>query len=332
MISLIFRAVPRVGPTRSVSSRKDPLLGLHPFCFRSKAMFCRPMRIACVAIFVSLFPLQLPADVILPTLSQIQTADPGATSYQIAFVTSGGTTGISSDITVYNNFVTSEAALSSSLPGSVTWNAIVSTPTTNACDNAPTYASVPIFNTAGQLVAAGSSQLWSGTEIENAIAFDQNGNPAQGLSYGNNGNGPWVWSGTDPYGFAVPGYAMGQFNLGPSQNGGESTPEIGDWSLITYGGQQYPANWIDAGPMYSVSGYAEWGEGQIYALSSPITAVPEPATLTLLGSALLGLGVVCLRQRATRTAKRSAFDQQDAPAILFFPSHSSTAHAARRAA
>jgi autotransporter-associated beta strand protein len=61
--------------------------------------------------------------------------------------------------------------------------------------------------------------------------------------------------------------------------------------------------------------------------------VPEPSTAALFGAGAIGLlGYGLRRRRATRTAKPSAFDQQDAPAILAFPSHSSTASAVRRAA
>ena len=54
---------------------------------------------------------------------------------------------------------------------------MASTLTTNAIDNAPTYATVPIYNTAGQLVASGSSQLWLSV-FANPIGFDEFGNPS----------------------------------------------------------------------------------------------------------------------------------------------------------
>jgi hypothetical protein len=46
---------------------------------------------------------------------------------------------------------------------------------------------------------------------------------------------------------------------------------------------------------------SETADHSLYAISSPITIpVPEPATFTLLGAALLGLGVVYLRRRRAK--------------------------------
>ncbi len=60
--------------------------------------------------------------------------------------------------------------------------------------------------------------------------------------------------------------------------------------------------------------------------------VPEPSTFTLLAAGALGLvGYGWRWRRASKSAKPTSFDQ-DTPAILAFPSHSSQAHAARKAA
>jgi hypothetical protein len=63
------------------------------------------------------------------------------------------------------------------------------------------------------------------------------------------------------------------------------------------------------------------------------SAVPEPSSFALLATGAVALvGYGWRKRRATRTAKPTAFTQQDAPAILAFPSHASPASTARRAA
>ncbi len=79
-------------------------------------------------------------------------------------------------------------------------------------------------------------------------------------------------------------------------------------------------------------GPGEWTKDQAQN-EARIYAVPEPSTLAILTAgaiALIGYGI--RRRRVAKTAKPAAFDPQDAPAILAFPSHPSTASAARRAA
>ena len=76
-----------------------------------------------------------------------------------------------------------------------------------------------------------------------------------------------------------------------------------------------------------------WAAGEVLTLNVTADVVPKPATLPLLAAAALGLAGCAWRRRSlARTAKPAACDRQDPPAILSFPSHSSPAGAARRAA
>ena len=61
----------------------------------------------------------------------------------------------SSDISTYNAFVTSEANQDSVLSSlGVTWHAIVSTAAVDAKSNAPSLASIPVYDTEGHLLTA----------------------------------------------------------------------------------------------------------------------------------------------------------------------------------
>ena len=66
------------------------------------------------------------------------------------------------------------------------------------------------------------------------------------------------------------------------------------------------------------TGKAKSGDGTVFALS--LNPTPEPSTLVLLAAGTLGLAGYGWRRRAARSAKPTAFDQPDAPAILPFPS------------
>jgi hypothetical protein len=108
-------------------------------------------------------------------------------SYRLAFVTSVGRDALSGNISDYNTFVTNVANTVPAL-AQFQWRAIVSTATVDARDNIGGVDSTPIYNLAGQLVAKGTSELWSGF-LRNPIFVTELGdappNPFQ------------VWTGTN---------------------------------------------------------------------------------------------------------------------------------------
>ena len=129
--------------------------------------------------------------------------------------------------------------------------------------------------------------------------------------------------------------------------------KIGSGELLLSGSDDYSGGTIvDAGTLIATNAYAlpagtslNVGAGGTFIFDPSVSAapmasaaasqanpVPEPGTLVLLAAGAIGfLGYAWRRRRVTRTAKPLVLDQQDPP-ILSFPSHSSPAHAARRAA
>jgi hypothetical protein len=195
------------------------------------------------------------------------------TPYQLVFVTQDGITGTAGTEAPYNAFVNAEAALSPTLPSAI-WSAITSTADGTAANlNAPS-GGLPVYNTAGQLVASAATGIYT-SALDTPIAYDQFGNPATG----------------DPPLFASTGavWTGSLYTGGPVLPMGTGNPTSGTFVLQTSG-------WADSGsfnPVFSL---------QVYALSSPITSTPEPATLTLLGSALLLLGGIQLLRWRRRVA------------------------------
>jgi hypothetical protein len=219
------------------------------------------MRTIAAFLLAVLYGTRLVGDVIPP----IGLA-PGS-QYQLIFATADPHNAVSTDITVYNAFVTSEAALGvpSGLPSGVTWTAVASTSTVNANVNAPS-GTLPVYNTDGQEVTAASVGIYTGA-LENIVGFDQYGAAATAAQSNN------VWTGSDFH-----GVGLHHATLGGGGNG-----EIGQLAV--------DSTWLQ---FATVPQAAEVTFSRpFYALSSAITVptpTPEPATLTLLGLAFLAIG------------------------------------------
>jgi hypothetical protein len=187
---------------------------------------------------------------------------PPGSQYQIIFATSDEIGATSGSISTYNTLATTDAApLNALLPAGVTWHAVGSTLTTAASANAASFSNIPIYNTHGIEVSAGN--LYSGSLLS-TIQYDENGNPPP----------------------------INEIWTGATSAGGISANPLGS-SFAEFGfSDQTSANWI-AGSNNTSSGIG-W---PIYALSSPITVVPEPGTLSLILVAVVSLGGILFTHR-----------------------------------
>ncbi len=181
--------------------------------------------------------------------------------YHLAFVTSAWATATSTNIADYNAFVTNAAnAVPELVALNTEWFVIGSTSTVSARENTGTDVSpgLPIFLLDASKLVDDYGDLWDATidvplnrtEIDTVLQIDRTK----------------VFTGTGTWG------AIDGLPLGNSPN-------------VTYGYAGFTNNeWIRAANI-PASGVAHF-----YALSAPLTAIPEPATLSLL--ALGGLALM----------------------------------------
>jgi hypothetical protein len=189
---------------------------------------------------------------------------------QIIFRTSGERDGTSSNIAVYNSFVTEQAlpitnALKALGYKDIGWTAIASTKTVDAKTNAPQVATV--YDTQGNKVTdldkTHGLYLTQMNPLLNPPKYDQDGKVGKGAHR-------LVWTGTNPDGtHNVPSYLGDKFAIiGTS-----------DQTDKTY--------------LFTVAAPTKSTELSFYGLSTELTVPPstspEPSTLTLLSLGTLGL-------------------------------------------
>ena len=212
----------------------------------------------CATLLVSIVPAE--AEIVYPDLA------PGS-SFRFVFLTSGTTSADSPYISSYNNFAADHAPYVTTEVDQPMWRAIASTIFTAAKDNITMGSSgnLPIYNTAGEYVAADDAYLWGGVPLMNSINYDENGNRMDDGQ---------VWTGTAANGNAG-GYPLRAYTA-------------------SYGNPQaIDSLWVQVGASPSNI------RMPVYAISSEIVMVPEPATLSLLSLlALSGLVLQCRGGRA----------------------------------
>jgi hypothetical protein len=216
------------------------------------------LQVAFVALLSSALALasarECHAVVLVP--SDLQPGD----QYRLAFVTSLDHSGASSDINVFNDFVTEVANSSYELVSlNTSWKAIASTDSVDARDNTATNPNVsvgvPIYNLVGVRIANNYADLWDGSLIAGS---------AINATEQTQGRFTQVWTGTSPDG-------TGFLELGATGGG-----SVG-------GSNSGTSNWIWAGF------YSSDRQLAFYGMSGVLTVVPEPGSIVLAACGVVAL-------------------------------------------
>jgi hypothetical protein len=182
-------------------------------------------------------------------------------TFRFVFITQGTTVATSSSIANYNSFVNAQAGGAAYAGSVVNWDAIGSTAAVSALQNIG-QTTTPVYLVDGTLVTTSttSTGLWSGS-ISHAIDEDILG---MSLHTGSTG----VWTGTNT-------------------NGSASSNHLGNFfGVVTGNSVSTNGTWVNNGvwPVDNTSGVFH-----IYGISETLTAVPEPSTLGMAGTAVLAV-------------------------------------------
>ncbi len=188
---------------------------------------------------------------------------PGAT-YRIVFITSTARDGTSTDIDIYNDFVTTAADLDAGLLSlGTTWKALASTATTNVLANTGLSAldtTTPFFNTRGNRIATGVTVGGSGL-------FGGGSTTHLSTLFTETGSAP-------PINAALTGTAP---------DGTTSTSPLGGSSVMYGHPQKTTFEWIAESPLDNTYVGLYYGiSGDLTVPGTP-TPDPEPATIALTG-------------------------------------------------
>ena len=228
------------------------------------------MKISIIALsLLSVFVLNFPAQaaVLLQTPSGLAPGD----TFRFIFLTQGTITATSADISTYDTFVNSQAGSAQYQGASVSWSAIVSTPTINARDHVGGYGTnFPVFRI-------------DGTRIANSLTTDSAG------------KGLYTYSVLASPSFGIDGAALtGSLNAwtGSNNDGTKNSfsalgapaglPRFGNTTVFT-------GFWLGENQAFSTDSL------RVYGMSEQLTVIPEPSSIGLL---LLGAaGLVARRKR-----------------------------------
>ena len=174
--------------------------------------------------------------------------------YRLVFITKDQTTATASDISFYNDFVSTQAQLAAELVAlGTTWKAIGSTASVSAkmnteTDDSPTGLNgVPIYRLDGAIIADNYDDLWDGS-IQSPLYVAQDGSVLDTCC--------GTWTGTLTTGEIATGNALG------------------DGPLVVDGAPNGSGtNWIQTNP------YDSSQPQYLYAISSILTVPIEPRTV-----------------------------------------------------